>query len=46
MNVEKQVFIYTYEKKNKNQTLTDESGRKMNRYILDRYHQKDKHKKK
>ncbi|GEM_PF-2233443 len=46
MNVERKVFIYTYEKKTKKQTLIDESGRKMNRYILDRYHQKDKHKKK
>ena len=48
MNVEKQVFIYTYEKKTKKQSLTDEFGNsgKLNRYILDRYHQKDKHKKK
>lgn len=46
LNVERKVFIYTYEKKTKKQSLTDESGRKMNRYILDRYHQKDKHKKK
>ena len=49
MNVEKQVYYYTYEKKTKKQTLTDEfgkGGRKLNRYILDRYHQKDKHKKK
>ena len=46
MNVEKQVYIYTYEKKTKKQSLTDENGRKMNRYILDRFHQKDKHKKK
>lgn len=49
MNVERKVFIYTYEKKTKKQTLTDEfgkGGRKLNRYILDRFHQKDKHKKK
>lgn len=48
MNVERKVFIYTYEKKTKKQTLTDEFGNsgKLNRYILNRYHQKDKHKKK
>ena len=48
MNLEKQVYIYTYEKKTKKQSLTDEFGKggKLNRYILDRYHQKDKHKKK
>jgi len=47
MNVERKVFIYNYEKKTKKQTLTDEFGNsgKLNRYILDRYHQKDKHKK-
>ena len=48
MNVERKVFIYNYEKKTKKQTLTDEFGNsgKLNRYILDRFHQKDKHKKK
>ena len=48
MNLERKVFIYTYEKKTKKQTLTDEFGNsgKLNRYILDRFHQKDKHKKK
>ena len=48
MNVEKQVYIYTYEKKTKKQSLTDEFGNsgKLNRYILNRFHQKDKHNKK
>ena len=48
LNVERKVYYYTYEKKTKKQSLTDEFGNsgKLNRYILDRYHQKDKHKKK